>query len=53
MQKLSYFAVTFFNLDNLVNIIYKLFTFGVVILDIIIEGTVSLIFYLGPSSFFM
>ena len=32
---------------------YNLFKFGVVILDIIMEGTVSQIFDLGPSSFFM
>ena len=39
------------NLDNSINIIYKVFKFGVVILHIIMEGTVSQIFNLGPSSF--
>ena len=32
--------------------IYKLFKLGVVILDTVMEGTVSQIFYLGVSSFF-
>ena len=39
------------NLDNSFDIMYKLFKLGVVILDIITEGTVSHFFYLGPSSF--
>ena len=41
----------FLNLDNSVNILYKLLKYGVVILDTIIEGTVSHIFDLGPRIF--
>ena len=43
----------FLNLDNSVNIIYIAFKFGVVIFDIITEGTVSQTFDLGPSYLFM
>ena len=43
----------FLNLHNSVAIIYKLFRFGVVSLYVITEGTMSQIFDLGPSSFFM
>ena len=53
MQKLSFFIVIFLNLDNSFDIIYKLFKFGVVILDIVTEGTVSQIFDLMSSSFIM
>ena len=53
MHKFSFLSVIFVDLDNSFDIIYKLFKFGVVILDIIMEGTVSQNFYLGPSSFFM
>ena len=47
-----FFAVIVLNLDNSFDIIYKLFKFGVIILAIITEGTVSQIFDLGLSSFF-
>ena len=53
MQQFSFFAVIFLNLDNSVDITYKLFKFGVMVFASIMEGTVSQIFYLGPSSFFM
>ena len=53
IQKFSFFASIFLNLDNSVDILYKLFKFGVIILYTITEGTVSQIFYLGLSSFFM
>ena len=43
----------FLNLDNSVDIISKLFKFGVAVLNIITQGTLSQIFDLGPSSFFM
>ena len=43
----------FLNLDNSVAISYKLFKFGMVILDTITQGIVSQNFCLGPSSFFM
>ena len=44
-----FFGVTFLNLYNSVNMIYRLFKCGVVILDSIMEGTVSQIFYLDLS----
>ena len=43
----------FFKFDNSLNIIYKHFKFGLIILDVTTKGTISQIFYLGPSSFFM
>ena len=53
MQKFSFFPFIILNLDNSVIIICKLFKFGVVILDIIMEGTVSQICDLGLNYFFM
>ena len=41
----------FFKFDNSLNIIYKHFRFGLIILDVTTEGTMSQLFYLGPSSF--
>ena len=52
-KKISFFAFIFLNLYNSVAIFYKLFKSGVAMLDTITEGTVSQIFYLGPSSCFM
>ena len=43
------FCRNILNLDNSFDIVYKLFKFGVVILDIITEGAVSQTFYLRPS----
>ena len=43
----------FLNLDNSIYIVHRLLKFSIVILDIITEGTVSHIFYLGPSFYFM
>ena len=40
-------------MDNSVNIETRLFKLCVLILDIIMEGTMSQIFILGPSSFIM
>ena len=51
IQKLSFFSIIILNLDS-VNIVYKVFKCGVVICDIIMEGTLSHIIYSGPSSFF-
>ena len=52
--KKSYILFTFFlNLHNLINIDHRLLNFLVVTLDIIMEGTVSQIFSLGPRSNFM
>ena len=53
MYKFRIFAIIFLNVNNLVNIETRLFKFVVLILDIIIEGTVSQIFILSPSSFFI
>ena len=51
--KNPHFSLSFFLiLHNSVAIIYKLLELGVIILDAKTEGTVSQIFYLGPSSFF-
>ena len=43
----------FLNLDSSFNIKHTLLTFSVVVLGITMEGTVSQIFYLGPSFCFM
>ena len=40
-------------MNNLINFVHRLLKFSVVILDIIMEGTVSQMFYIGPSSHFM
>ena len=53
VQKFPFFAIIFLNVDHSVNVYPKLFKFGVLILDIIMEGTMSQILYLGPSSYFM
>ena len=53
VTKRTQIAVIFLNLDNLTDIKYKLFKFGVVILDTIPKGIVSQIFDLGPCSFFL
>ena len=43
----------FSDVDNSVNIIQRQSKSSVLILAMVIEGTVSQIFYLGPSSHFM
>ena len=53
MYKFRFFAIIFLNMDNSVNIKTRLVKFDVLILDIMMEGTVSQIFFLGPSSYFM
>ena len=53
VQKFPFFAIIFLKVDNSVTVDPRLFKFGVLILDIIMEGTVSQICYLGPSSYFM
>ena len=47
------FNLHFSNVDNLINFVHRLLKFSVVIFDIIMEATMSQIFYLGPSSYFM
>ena len=53
MHKLVFLQYFFFNVDTSINIANTLFKFSEVILNIITEGTVSQIFYLGPRSYFM
>ena len=52
-KKILIFHHIFLNLHYSLNIIYRLFKFGVCILDVIMEGKVSQIFYLGPGSYLM
>ena len=42
-----------FNVNSSITIQHKLLKFCEAILDIIMEGTVSQTFYLGPSFYFM
>ena len=51
MYKFRFFCNNIF--DNSVNIEARLFKLCVLILDVIMEGNVSQIFILGPSSYFM
>ena len=53
VDKFLYFTDIFLNLHNLIDIAHRLLKFAVVILGIIMEGTVSQIFRLGPRSNFM
>ena len=53
MYKIRFFAIKFLNVDNSVNIETRLLKYCVLIFDIIMEETVSPIFVLGPSSYFM
>ena len=53
MQSFTFFTNIFLNVDISINVEYKPFNFFEVILDIIMEGTVSQIFYLGLSFSFM
>ena len=50
----SYFLSTFsFNVDNFINFVHRLLKLCMAILDMVMEGTVSQIFYLGSSFHFM
>ena len=51
--RFRFFAIIFLNVDNSVNIETRLFKFCVLNIDTIMEGTVSQIFILGPSFYFM
>ena len=53
MQNFTFFTNIFLNVDISINVEHKPFKFFEVILDIIMEGNVSQIFYLGLSSYFM
>ena len=47
------FPIVFLNVDSSFNILDRLLKFSVVIIDMLMEGTVSPIFYIGLSSCFM
>ena len=51
--KFIFFAYIFLNLDNSIIIVHRLLKFSIVILDMITEGTMSQIFYLGTSFYFI
>ena len=51
--KILIFTLIFLNADISVNIQSNVFIFFLVVLNSIMEGTVSQIFYLGPRSNFM
>ena len=53
IQKFLFFPFIFLNVDISFHIEDILPTFSVVVLDMIKEGTLSQIFYLGPSLYFM
>ena len=53
LPKISIFTITFFNVDNSINIEHKIFKFCEVSFDSMMEGSMSRIFYLGPTSYFM
>ena len=48
-----FFHFYFFNMDILLNIYTLVIQFYTGVLDIPLEGSVSQIFYLGPSFYFM
>ena len=53
VQKLPFFSIIFLNVDSSFNIINRLFKFSLVIIDMLMEGTASQIFYLGLGLYFM
>ena len=53
VRKFLFFAYILLNLNNSINIVHRLLKCPMVILDIIMEGNMSQIFYLGPSSHFI
>ena len=53
VQQILNFIYIFLNLHNLINIDHRLLNFLVVTRDIIMEGTMSQIFSLGPRSNFI
>ena len=52
-KQILHFYLHFFNVDDSINIDHSLLKFSVVILIMIIQGSVSQISYLGPSSHVM
>ena len=53
VNKILFSIYIFLNVDNSINNGYNLLNLSVVIVDIVMEGTVSQIFYLDPRSYFM
>ena len=53
IHKFRFVTLIFWDINNLVNIIQRLPKYLLLVLAMVIEGTVSQIFYLGPSSRFM
>ena len=53
VNKTLFSIYIFLNVDNSINNGYNLLNFSVVIVDMVMEGTVSQICYLGPRSYFM
>ena len=53
VNKTLFSIYIFLNVDNSINNGYNLRNFSVVIVDMVMEGTVSQICYLGPRSYFM
>ena len=50
-KKISFISLIFLNVNISNNIVYRLFKFGMLILDIRMEGTIAQISFLGPSSY--
>ena len=50
---MPFFSIIFFNVDSSFIILVRLLKFSVGIIDILMDGTVSQIFYVGPSPTFM
>ena len=53
VKELPFFPIIFLNVDSSFNIGNRLFKLSVVIIDVLKKGTVSHIFFLGLSSYFM
>ena len=53
INKFLFFTFIFLDVNNSINIIQRLPKSLLLVLAMVIEGTVSQIFYLGPSSRFM
>ena len=53
IQKISFITLNFFNVDISTNIVNRPFKFGMLVLDIGMEGSLSQISFLSPSSYSM
>ena len=52
-MKNAFFSFILFNKDILLNILYTVFKIDMLILDAMMEGTMSQFFNLGPGFYFM